>query len=304
MAKNNTAAKWVARAASTGGGRTYRGRKPVNFYGALVLIALVGIGSIVYSRHEYRAGSAAATTPPAVGTTWYAAYDIDICGVQQPPLTTTTSIVSAPTSATTSSFNSTGNGVIKISPKTTSVAGPHATFGRFLAGFHGLKITSTQITLTSAATTTASSSSTTSTTSTKVTTKHSVKTFTYKNGQSCAKGTPFAGKKATVQFTYWTNAFNSKGKANIYTGDIATLRFTNNQLVTIAFIPQGSKVPKPNGTVVSALVQTETSTSSSATTTPIPPGASSTTTSTTPTQAPGAHITTTTAASTTTTSKG
>lgn len=56
--------KWVARAAATGGGRTYRGQRPINWYAALVLIILVGLASVVVSRMDYRAGAVANTIPP------------------------------------------------------------------------------------------------------------------------------------------------------------------------------------------------------------------------------------------------
>lgn len=294
----------MARAASTGGGRTYRGQKPVNFYAALVLIVVVGAASLVYSRHEYQVGAATSTTPPAVGTTWYAAYDVDICGAQQPGFSITANIATATTKSTASSFSSTGNGVIKISPKTASVAGKHATLGRFFGQIQGFSVTATAITLPSAASTTATST-TTSTTGIKVTSKKkkkNAKTYTYKNGDVCAKGTPDAGKKGVVEVAYWTNAFNSKGKAVSYHGNLNTLPFTNNQLVTIAFLPAGKAAPKPSGTIVSALVTANTGSSSTAVTPTTAASTSGSTSSTSPTSststsstvAPGANITTTT----------
>ncbi len=42
MADESTG-KWVRRAASTGGGRTYRGQTPVNWYLSLLLIVLIGV---------------------------------------------------------------------------------------------------------------------------------------------------------------------------------------------------------------------------------------------------------------------
>ena len=38
MASNQTG-KWVQRAATTGGGRTYRGQMPVNWYASLARVA-------------------------------------------------------------------------------------------------------------------------------------------------------------------------------------------------------------------------------------------------------------------------
>src|ERR1700688_98139 len=77
MARSSTG-KSVARAAATGGGTSYRGQMPVNWYAALVLIVLVGIGSVVLARYNYAKGSP--TTAPIVGQTWHAALAFDICG--------------------------------------------------------------------------------------------------------------------------------------------------------------------------------------------------------------------------------
>ena len=43
---NNSTGKWVQRAATTGGGRTYRGQMPVNFYAALAVIIIVGLALV------------------------------------------------------------------------------------------------------------------------------------------------------------------------------------------------------------------------------------------------------------------
>ncbi len=40
--KGNSTGKWVERAATTGGGRTYRGQMPVNWYASLAVICIVG----------------------------------------------------------------------------------------------------------------------------------------------------------------------------------------------------------------------------------------------------------------------
>src|ERR1700678_853182 len=52
MARSSTG-KSVARAAATGGGTSYRGQMPVNWYAALVLIVLVGIASVAFARYNY-----------------------------------------------------------------------------------------------------------------------------------------------------------------------------------------------------------------------------------------------------------
>src|SRR5580693_5774739 len=61
----------VARAAATGGGASYRGQMPVNWYAALVVIVLVGIASIALAKYHYN--QTPAVVEPTVGTTWHAA---------------------------------------------------------------------------------------------------------------------------------------------------------------------------------------------------------------------------------------
>ena len=56
MARSSTG-KSVARAAATGGGTTYRGQMPVNWYAALVLIVILGIGSVALAKYHYAKSS-------------------------------------------------------------------------------------------------------------------------------------------------------------------------------------------------------------------------------------------------------
>ncbi|MGH9107910.1 MAG: hypothetical protein ACRDY3_00325 [Acidimicrobiales bacterium] len=238
----SSAGKWVARAAATGGGRTYRGQVPANWYAALVVIVVLGILSIVYARYQYQHPSAAASTvQPAVGTTWYAGFDFDVCGTQapSPPSNATVS------AATKQSFYTTGDGVITIAPKTGADAGDNAVLGKFVDGYHGMRVTSSAIAVPSSKSTT-----------------------TYHNGQACPKGTPDAGKKGSVQVADWANAFDAKAKRVVVNGDPADLKFANNQLITVGFVPAGTKLPKPNGSVVIALVKASTSNSATSTTAP------------------------------------
>ena len=53
MAKS-TSGKWVSRVGSAGGGKTYTKARPSNFYAILVLIVVVGLALVVYSRYEYQ----------------------------------------------------------------------------------------------------------------------------------------------------------------------------------------------------------------------------------------------------------
>ncbi len=273
--------KWVARAGATGGGRTYRGQVPVNWYAALVLIVIVGLASLVYSRYQYQHPTAASSSvAPTTSTTWYAGFAFNVCGKEL------TSVASnAKTSGSSSqSFYTTGNGLIVVSPKTASAAGDNAVLGKFVAGYPHMALSATSVAVPSG----------------------KKKSTIYRNGQSCPTGTPDAGKKAYVQVAYWTNAFDTKGKAHVVAGDPRTLKFTDNQLITIGFVPKGTSLAKPNGKVVTALVQASASLGSSSTTTTAPATGSTTTTapSSTTTTAPSSTPTTAPSSTSTTTTTG
>src|ERR1700730_8064235 len=125
MARSSSG-KSVARAAATGGGATYRGQMPVNWYAALVVIVLVGLASIAFAKYHYN--QTAAAVEPAVGTTWHAALAIDICGTMQPAL-------AASSTSSSTGLTTTGEGVLLIAPKTSETAGTNATVGKFASGY-------------------------------------------------------------------------------------------------------------------------------------------------------------------------
>jgi len=260
--------KWVARAGATGGGRTYRGQAPINWYAALVLIVIAGLASIAFSRMDYQRGAVASTVPPVKGgAPWFAAITFDVCGTQRVPLP------SNALDTAKQSFYTTGNGVITISPKTTSAAGHNAVLGKFVSSYKGLVLSATELHLPASASSSASS---------KASKKNSKTTAssgtTFRNGQRCPTGSKYAGKKGFVTVSYWPNAFSSKVKPFTVSGSPSTLRFTNDQLITVGFVPAGTKLPKPNGTIVTALLDASAG-SPSTPTTPVP--------STTPTTASG-----------------
>ena len=261
----------------------------MNWYAALAVIIVLGVLSVVYAGYEYRnpSSAATATTPPTTKTTWYAGITFDVCGTVQPSLAS-----NAATSGKSKSFYTTGDGVITISPQSTSDAGKNAVLGKLISGYSGLTLTSTQLGL---------PASTSSTSHSK-----DAHTTVYKNGDTCPSGTPDHGKVSEVQVTYWPSAFSSSAKATTVPGDPATLRFTDHQLISVGFVPSGTKLAKPSGTIVEALLKKTPSSSSSSATT-VPSGATTTpttaapSTATTPTTAAPSAATTTTAAPTTTT---
>ena len=280
MARSSSG-KSVARAAATGGGATYRGQMPVNWYAGLVVIVLVGLASVAIAKYHYNQTPTA--NPPTVGTTWHAAISFDICG-------TTQSALPASPASTTTGLTTTGDGVVVVAPKKASEAGANATVGKFASEYPGLTLTNTTLKYPSA------------------------KSVEYKNGEKCAAGTPDAGKVGEVVARWWVVTTQTKNNQLVQTKGInsvkpADLKLLNRQLITVGFVPSGTTLPKPPATTITALLQvlagsqpvvTTTTTTPSATTTSAPAATTSSTAATTTTAPPS---TTTTKPSSTTTTK-
>jgi hypothetical protein len=251
---------------------------PVNWYAALVLIVLLGIGSVALARHNY--AKSAQSVPPTVGQTWHAGLAIDICGTSEPALPATAS-------GSSNGLTTTGSGVLLIAPKTSSEAGNNATLGKFASEYSTMKLTNTSV-------------------------MYPAGTL-YKNGQKCAKGTPDAGQVGVVRARSWTLSTASKksGSEESLVGGLTTskpadLKLRNSQLITLGFGPSSKPLPKVPSSTEVALLQAIEGTSAPETTTPTTaPTATSTTapaTATTTTTAP-ASTTTTSSPPTTTTTK-
>ena len=248
--------KWVTRAATTGGGRTYRGQVPVNWYAGLILIVVLGLVSVVFARYEYQHHKAAAAVQPAVGTTLYAALGFDVCGKQLPP-------ISASTNSAVAGLTTVGQGVLQVSPTNASEAGNNATLGLFVADYKGLKLSEKALTVPG----------------------HKP----YRNGEACPTGTPYAGKKGVVKVETWPNAVSTKG--TVVTGNPGAVKITARSVITVGFVPAGAKLSRPaqasintmlefQGTVVKGTTTTTTTTTPTSSSTTAP---SSSTTTTAPT---------------------
>ena len=267
MAKNDSG-KWVARAAATGGGRTYRGQRPVKWYFSLFLICVLGLALIAYSRYERQHPASAG--PPTTSDHWYAAYSVDICGVKEP-------VLASPSNVSTSGITTTGDGLIHVAPKSSQDTGANATLGRFVQLYPGMRLTSTTIRYPGA--------------------KSSTTNHTFTLGDTCPKGTPDAGKHGELVVQQWPNPAGNPsaiGKAHPQTVGVPTqLRLQNGQLISIGFVPHGTKLAKPPATRIEALLKAMTGTG---TTTPTSPTVSVPTTT-----APGSTTTAAGSATTATT---
>ena len=198
----------VARAAASGGGAAYRSRRPLGFYAAIGLIVVLGVGLIVYSRHERMHATKAAEGPSATDA-WQSAIGFDICGTVQPAL-------AASTNLTTVGIRTFGNDIINTEPSAAKTPadfeGAKATLGLFVKDYSGLTLTSSSLQLPGK-------------------TEH-----LWRNGDKC--GTT-AGK---VQTKVWSST-SAKGTA--YAGDPTKLHLTNGQMIMVAFVPNGASIPVP-----------------------------------------------------------
>jgi hypothetical protein len=273
MARRDTG-RWVARAAATGGGRTYRGQLPVRWYGSLFLIVLLGVALVVYSRYERQ--HPAASTQPTASSHWYVALAFDVCGTVQPNLPAN------PNEATAApGLHTAGDGVIQISPLKPADQGNNATLARFVQTYPGLTLTGSTL---------------------KIPGKTS-----HSNGQTCPTGTPDAGKKAQVRIKVWPSFAPPGSNHPFEVANPAALKLADGQLVTVAFVPADASIPKPPASVITTLLQdrSQVATSTTLPSTSVPSvtttAPSTTAPSTTAPSATTAPPTTTTAPSTTTT---
>jgi len=260
--------KWVARVASTGGGRTYKKQRPTNFYAAIAVIVVLGLLSIVFSRHQYQSGSTTTTTSvaiPAIGSTTFAGLSIEACGTVQPTLAVQTD--------QTGSLVAQADGVVKVAPKTAAQAGANSNVARFATSYKGLSVTSKKLV---------------------VPANGSTAGLSYANGATCPVGTPDAGKIGVVSISRWTNFATKKPSVST---DPAKVKLSASALVTISFGPKGSAATKPGSATVQAMLaatnqqQAAAAAAATSTTTTAPMTGTTTVTSTLPvttTSAPAA----------------
>ena len=252
MASNSTG-KWVQRAATTGGGRTYRGQVPVNWYASLAIIIVLGLFLVGLSRYQLSHRTTSSVGPPTTQQTWYAALATDSCGTIEPNL-------SASTNKSKTGLVANGNGVLTIAPKNSSESGSNATLGTFVSHYKGLGLTNSTL-------------------------QYPGKP-TYTNGNVCPKGTPDSGKPGIVIVYSWPNFSSKQGSET--PGDPQKLLFQNGQLITMAFLPANATVPKPPASVITSLITADQAGPTTPTTAPVVTPA----TNPTPTTAAGTTATT------------
>lgn len=208
-----------------------RGRRPKKrggatwFYGLLSLIVILGVAGVALARPD----SADAVPPQpgnpstgAPGDHWHAAIAADICGTW----------LGAPAEFETAADNPNvrsgihthGDGFIHIHPFTASEGGNNATLDRFLT-YGGWSASETALDLWSGP---ASDPTQTA----------------WSNGDECPPGTPFAGRKGVVKWS-----FDCKAKK----GNPSSSKLQDQGVYALAFLPKNESIGvPPNATATPA----------------------------------------------------
>jgi len=258
---NSATGKWVSRVGAAGGSKAYKKSRPSNYYGILVVIVVLGLASTIIARYDYQhPASAAAGTPPAVGTTWFAALNIEACGESLPYLK------SDPTANV--GLKVLTDNVIEVSPVSAADAGNHATLSQFGAEFPGLILASNELAIPNAA-------------------GVANATTTYRNGEACPTGSKYPKQLGQVTYAYW-NSFSQKTPT--ITTDPTTIKFVQDMRITMAFDPKGVTPQAPSTTTLNAMVSYQAASATTTTTT------AGVTTTTAPVTTSTAKATTTTTA--------
>lgn len=112
--------KKVARAASTGGGRTARGKTPWGWYSAISFVVIAGLVLVVLSKNQMDDRlSATSLDQPTTQDHWHAAYGFYFCDQFSPPL--------ADNGKDPLGIHTHGDGIIHVHPFTRAAAGKNAT---------------------------------------------------------------------------------------------------------------------------------------------------------------------------------
>ena len=261
MAKS-TSGKWVSRVGSAGGGKTYSKSRPSSFYAIVVLIFVLGLALVVYSRYEYQNPVKKVVVEPAIGTTRFAGLSIQDCGTTLPYLTADPTYKGG--------YIVGKDNVIQVSPTSSANAGDNATVKTFASEYPGLTATSSVLDVPKGAGTANPATD-------------------FKNGDVCGAKTKYAGKTGKVVYAYWTSLAQ---KTPTLTTNPAKIKLVKDLRLTMAFEPTGVTPTAPPAATVDQMVLQATTSSTTTTTAPtttttLGPSATTTTTSGTTTTTKG-----------------
>ncbi len=258
MAKSSLG-KIVSRVGASGGGKTYAKARPANYYGVLVIIVVLGLAAVVYSRYERQHPYVASTAFPAKNSLGYFALSVESCGTRHVDLTAFRSQDFL--------YQVLSNDVVRVTPTSAATADANVNLGRFVTGYTGMKFSAKELFVPD------------------FPGKPLGQTFTA--GQKCAKGTKYAGQKAYPVLAYWRSVGQN---APVTTTNASHVAVKNLMFVTFAFEPKGVKPLLPSQKTITAMYNDSSTTATTTTTPVIIPTTTTTVHSTTTT----VHTTTTT----------
>jgi hypothetical protein len=175
----------------------------------MAIVVVLGTAGIVYSRDQHQPDNSrpVAAAAGVAGDHWHAALGFDICGTFAP---------NVPDSGTDPlGIHTHGDGVVHIHPFSSLSSGKRAKLQIFFDTTN-VKVTASEI---------------------KLTTDN----VTHKNGQHCDSGTVGT---AEVQTKVW-NTRDPSDQGHIVPGNPANIHPTDGMLITIAFVPPGTDIPRP-----------------------------------------------------------
>ncbi len=232
--------KKVARAASTSGGRTARGRTPWVYYVSIIAVVVLGTAMVYFSRaHRLAKTNNVGPTPPVVGVDhWHEAYAFYVCT----NATKGEFVPAFPYQADPEGIHTHGDGVINIHPYEKAAAGKNAVLGVFTK-VTGVTLNAGELRIPSAA---------------------AFASHDYHDSDSCG-GTP-----GRVQVTVFRTATATTG--TLWTKDPRNVPLADQSMVVVSFMPKGAKIPPPPQADIDAMLHPldvpSTSTTPSSTTVP------------------------------------
>jgi hypothetical protein len=182
----------------------------------MAFISVVGLSLIGYSRYEALNPVATTTTTtttlgPNQSSRWYAALDVDICGkISTLPVSTNTK---------DTGIISIGSGLLFISPGSVpnfqAFSGNLATLKQFVTYYQPkMLLTTSELQLPG------------------------------KNETVWHDGDLCGTQPGTVEVQAWTSPADPTGK--LVSKGAAGVKFANGQMITIAFLPKGTAIPRPS----------------------------------------------------------
>lgn len=205
-----SSAKKVARAARAGG-NTSGTRKSIGFPVALVVLAILGVGLVVFAR-----GTDPGDGAPKLGDHWHAAYGIYVCDRWVANV--------SDRGADSLGIHTHDDGVVHIHPFLSGATGDKATLGVFFEQT-GVKVTDSSITLPPSDG------------------GQDFDSRKYVDGE-----TTCGGEEARVVSAYWADAAtaDSTEPSDVRTSNITGESFeANGGAYTIAFLPKDADIPPP-----------------------------------------------------------